>query len=53
MNECRQATGGFKGSNREGLVFSVQETKFILGQTVTAMQGVHGMHTACTRCMVT
>ncbi|KAL0050477.1 hypothetical protein WJX82_000446 [Trebouxia sp. C0006] len=37
-----QATGGFKGSNREGLTFELAHTKFILRQVVQAMQGVHG-----------
>jgi len=39
---CRQASGGFKGSNRDGLVFELAHTKFILRQVVQAMQGVHG-----------
>jgi len=38
---CRQASGGFKGSNRAGLVFELAQTKFILRQVVRAMQGVH------------
>ncbi len=39
---CRQASGGFKGSNRDGLVFELAHTKLILRQVVQAMQGVHG-----------
>ena len=42
---CRQATGGFKGSNREGLVFSLDTTKRILRQVLAAIQGVHRTHT--------
>ncbi|DBA79548.1 TPA: hypothetical protein ACH3X1_008249 [Trebouxia sp. C0004] len=38
----RQASGGFKGANRDGLVFELAQTKFILRQIVQAMQGVHG-----------
>ena len=41
----RQATGGFKGSNREGLVFSCDTTKLILRQVIAAIQGVHRTHT--------
>ena len=39
---CRQASGGFKGSNREGLVFELAHTKLILRQVAQAMQEVHG-----------
>ena len=45
MCVCRQATGGFKGSNREGLVFSLDTTKLILTQITAAIQGVHRTHT--------
>lgn len=41
LGPCRQATGGFKGANRDSLVFSLQETKVILAQIVRALQGVH------------
>ena len=41
LGPCRQATGGFKGANRDSLVFSLQETKVILAQVVRALQGVH------------
>lgn len=43
--ECRQATDGFKGSNREGLVFSLETTKLILAQVIAAIQGVHCTNT--------
>ncbi|DBA72225.1 TPA: hypothetical protein ACH3X2_010618 [Trebouxia sp. C0005] len=36
-----QASGGFKGSNRDGLVFELAHTKSIMRQVVQAMQGVH------------
>ena len=42
---CRQASGGFKGSNREGLVLSMNTTKLILRQVIAAIQGLHRTHT--------
>lgn len=42
---CRQATGGFKGSNRDQLVFGLQQTNFIFRQVAQAVQALHGKAT--------